>query len=115
MGNIPAAKISPRLEFGILKWYAGDTFSVQVNLNFTDRSGHAVTLTAEDTAQVRFYTVTGSTVEDLTFEDLSAGFVTLEFDEARSGKFPRGRYLYDIVVTHENVTTAAKGNRILVE
>lgn len=115
MGNIPAANVSPRLEYGTLKWYAGNTFSIQINLSFTDQSGHPVELTSEDTAEIRFYNDTGETVTDLNFTDLSAGYVILNFDETLSGKFPKGRYRYDIVVTHENVTTAAKGNRILVE
>lgn len=115
MGNVPAAKPSPRTEYGILKWYEGDTFCIQLNLTAKDPGGHEVALTAEDTAAINFYDCTRRKVTTMEFADLSAGFVTLDFPEDVSGKFTKGRYTYDVVLNHENITTVANNNRILVE
>ena len=115
MGNVPAARPSPRIEFGILKWYDGDTFTIRLDLEAKDSGGLPVTLTASDTAVIRFYNCCRIQVMEKSFTDLSGGYVSLEFDADTSNLFPAGRYSYDVIVTHGDVTTVVKNNKIFVE
>ena len=36
MTKLPAARPSPRVEGGVLRWYAGDTFKVTLRLELQD-------------------------------------------------------------------------------
>ena len=36
MNNLPRADLSPRIVNGVLKWYEGDTFSLQIDLELED-------------------------------------------------------------------------------
>ena len=66
MTKLPGAKPSPRIAGGVLRWYAGDTFSVTLALELRDQDGDPVTVGACDASKkltVRLSdapTVTGS-------------------------------------------------------
>ena len=85
MTKLPAARPSPRVAGGVLRWYAGDTFKVTLRLELQDQDGEAVTVGA-------------------------GNCVTLVFDETVNAKFPQGAYRYDILYTHGDKTTLARGN-----
>ena len=42
MTKLPGAKPSPRIAGGVLRWYAGDTFSVTLALELRDQDGETV-------------------------------------------------------------------------
>ena len=44
MTKLPGAKPSPRIAGGVLRWYAGDTFSVTLALELRDQDGDPVTV-----------------------------------------------------------------------
>lgn len=48
MTKLPAARPSPRVAGGVLRWYAGDTFKVTLRLELQDQDGEAVTVGADD-------------------------------------------------------------------
>ena len=48
MTKLPGAKPSPRIAGGVLRWYAGDTFSVTLALELRDQDGDPVTVGASD-------------------------------------------------------------------
>jgi hypothetical protein len=56
MTKLPGAKPSPRIAGGVLRWYAGDTFSVTLALELRDQDGDPVTVGASDSLTVSFLT-----------------------------------------------------------
>ena len=105
MTKLPAARPSPRVAGGVLRWYAGDTFKVTLRLELQDQDGEAVTVGADDSVTVRFYDEQNAPVHTFSFTG-----VTVVFDETVSAKFPQGAYRYDILYTHGDKTTLARGN-----
>ena len=55
MTKLPGAKPSPRIAGGVLRWYAGDTFSVTLALELRDQDGDPVTVGASDSLTVSFF------------------------------------------------------------
>ena len=55
MNRLPAARPSPRIAGGALRWYAGDTFSLTLQLELTDQDGEEVAIGASDSVTVSFY------------------------------------------------------------
>ena len=110
MTRLPAARPSPRIAGGVLRWYAGDTFSVTLVLELYDQDGEAVTVGASDSLTVRFYDASHTPVHTFCFDGVTDGQVTLTFDDSVSAKFPKGAYFYDIVYTHGDKTTLARDN-----
>ena len=102
MTKLPAARPSPRVAGGVLRWYAGDTFKVTLRLELQDQDGEAVT--------VRFSDEQNAPVHTFSFTGVTGNCVTLVFDETVSAKFPQGAYRYDILYTHGDKTTRARGN-----
>ena len=54
MTKLPGAKPSPRIAGGVLRWYAGDTFSVAHTFQFDRVTGGQATLTFDDTVSAKF-------------------------------------------------------------
>ena len=52
MTKLPGAKPSPRIAGGVLRWYAGDTFSVTLALELRDQDGDPVTVGASDSLTI---------------------------------------------------------------
>lgn len=117
MAKLPWAKMSPRIENGVLYWYAGDTFRLNLNLTLKDTTGETVTVGAEETLELTFYDRRRDTVKTLTWtgDDAADGFVTVVMDESASTLFPTGRYSYDLRLLGEERTTLIRGGRIIVE
>lgn len=110
MTKLPAARPSPRVAGGVLRWYAGDTFTITLRLELQDQDGEAVTVGADDSVTVRFYDEQNAPVHTFSFTGVTGNCVTLVFDETVSAKFPQGAYRYDILYTHGDKTTLAQGN-----
>lgn len=110
MAKLPAARPSPRVAGGVLRWYAGDTFCLTLRLELQDQDGEAVTVGTDDSVTVRFYDAQHVPVHTFSFTGAAENCVTLTFDETVSAKFPKGAYCYDILYTHGDKTTLARDN-----
>ena len=115
MIRLPAAKPSPRIESGVMRWYAGDTFSVTLVPELRDQDGEAVTIGASDSLTVRFFDASHEPVHTFQFDGMTDGRAMMTFDGTVSAKFPKGAYYYDTVYTHGEKTTLARDNRAFVE
>lgn len=115
MTKLPAAKPSPRIAGGVLRWYAGDTFSVTLILELSDQDGVPISIGTADSVCVSFFDASHAPVHVFQFDQMTGGQATLTFDEAVSAKFPKGAYYYDILYTHGDKTTLARDNRAEVE
>ena len=111
MTKLPGAKPSPRIAGGVLRWYAGDTFSVTLALELRDQDGETVSVGASDSLTVSFFDASHT----FQFDRVTGGQATLTFDDTVSAKFPRGAYFYDILYTHGDKTTLARDNRAAAE
>lgn len=117
MGNIPAARISPRIVNGVIYWYEGDTFDLELNLSLTDQNGYEVEI--PDDAEIlvvfrdereeiiREFEVSGAEIEN--------GAATIPFDEDMSALFYKGKYSYDVKYRWDRLQTVASDNEIIVE
>ena len=115
MTKLPGAKPSPRIAGGVLRWYAGDTFSVTLALELRDQDGDPVTVGASDSLTVSFFDASHAPVHTFQFDRVENDQVTLNFDATVTAKFTKGKYTYDIRYTHGDKTTLASGNRAFVE
>ena len=71
---------------------------------------HHLTLRTVWVVRVRFYDEQNAPVHTFSFTGVTGNCVTLVFDETVSAKFPQGAYRYDILYTHGDKTTLARGN-----
>ena len=115
MGTIPAAKQSPRIENDILKWYEGDTFTLNIELVLKDDSGSPVTITSTDTVTAIFYNERGDIVKTFTFQNITGNVISIEIDSESTSLFTKGKYIYDIKFSSSNLTTIANDNVLIVE
>ena len=115
MNCIPAAKQSPRLENGVVKWYEGDTFRLQLVLDIVDQDGEPVVIGENDTVTVSFQNDALTTVKEFTFTEVENNTVTMEFTSEVTALFPKGRYTYDVHYTGANRTTVCNDNKAEVE
>ena len=115
MTKLPGAKPSPRIAGGVLRWYAGDTFSVTLALELRDQDGETVSVGASDSLTVSFFDASHTPVHTFQFDRVTGGQATLTFDDTVSAKFPRGAYFYDILYTHGDKTTLARDNHAAAE
>ena len=60
MTKLPGAKPSPRIAGGVLRWYAGDTFSVTLALELRDQDGETVSVGASDSETLALHTLTST-------------------------------------------------------
>ena len=110
MNCIPSAKQSPRIENGVVKWYEGDTFALQLELDIVDQDGERVILAPEDTVTAVFRNDALSVVKEFTFTDVADNTITLAFDNTCTALFPAGHYTYDIRCIGTRRTTVCSGN-----
>lgn len=117
MAKLPWAKMSPRIENGVLCWFEGDTFRLNLILTLKDQDGEAVTVKTDETLELTFLDKRRDTVKILTFSgrEAAAGKVTVVVDGEMSALFPAGRYSYDLRLLGEERTTLIRGGTIVVE
>ena len=117
--DIPAAKPSPRFEFGTLCWYEGNVFRIVLEIGLMDQDGEQVHLKTGDAVTVRFYDAKMVLVKEFS-PTISGDTITLAFDKATTALFPEGAYTYDVEYEYTDEagarkTTLAKGNKCLVQ
>lgn len=115
IGILPNARMSPRLINGVIKWYAGDTFDLQLTIELMDQDGVGVEINDTDTVEVIFYDKNRCAVKTFSFTNIIDNTITLQFDETASKLFPCGEYTYDIYYIGGRRVTLANENRVVVE
>ena len=112
---IPGAYASPRIQEGVLRWYAGDTFELTIQIDLEDQDGEAVEIGPTDSVRLTFRDATRAEVYSQTFENVEGNQIALTVDAEVSAKFPKGTYTYDVELSHGERTTLARDNKIRVE
>lgn len=118
MSCLPHAEVSPRIEKGMLLWYLGDTFELDIHLDLIDQDREPVTLGEGAEVEVVFSRLNGKAVKTFSFDgdEIEDNTVTLVFDSEVSALFCKGEYTYDIYCTvGGHRTTLANDNRVAVE
>ena len=114
MSNLPSALSSPRIVNGVLKWYEGDTFTLDIELELIDQDGVAIDTSGKEVL-IKFYDRYEDLVKEFSFENLQNNTVSLDFNNEISALFPQGEYHYDVHYMADNRTTIAHSNNIIVE
>lgn len=115
MHNIPNAEMSPRVVNGVIRWYVGDTFELQVNLDLKDQDGEEIIIQSGQTVEFRFLDKQLHLVKSFVFDNVENNKVILDFDEDVTALFPKGNYTYDIYYDGAKRTTLADDNKVVVE
>ena len=115
MSQLSWARQSPRIENGILYFYEGDTFDLDLTLELTDQDGENITVAASSTVKVKFVNRQEVTVKELTFTNIEGNTVTLDFDSTCTALFPKGEYKYRVFYTAGERTTLCADNGCVVE
>lgn len=118
MAILPAAKPSPRIVEGVIYWYKGDTFQIDLALNIKDQDGESIDIQPQDIVKIVFFGFSkskGDTIAEIELEGIQNNVFSLNFTEELSRKFDRGVYLYDIYLTHNHRTTIVNDNIVKVE
>ena len=94
MSEIKPAKSSPRIENGVLRWYHGDSFQIEWEINLT-QNGRSYEFDENDELIFSFYRKPEKElVHQFTFTNIQDNMVTLDFTEEISSKFDVGYYSY---------------------
>lgn len=117
MAKLPWAKLSPRIENGVIFWYQGDTFHLHLHLELRDTEGLPITPGETDTMELCFYNKSMDPVTTVPFdaEAVAKGVLTVSMDEGMTALFPAGKYTYDLRLQGQQRTTLIRGGEILVE
>lgn len=109
-------KQSPRFENGMLCFYEGDTFDLELELNLTE-DGEPVAIKQDDLITLEFY---GDKCKDKTavasieFTNIENNKITLRWTPQFTANFKRGRYTYRMKYNSSYITTLVADNAILV-
>lgn len=95
--KIRSASPSPYISEGVLHWYEGDTFTLNLILSL-EAMGMDYTPVSGDTLEAKFFDDCGHLVKEFSKIDISSGTAQLVFDTLTSAKLQKGRYTYDLVV-----------------
>ena len=115
IGNLPRARMSPRLINGVLKWYAGDTWELQVDITLCDQDGENITIQSTDVIEFEFFNKKRDVVKKFTFTNVKNGSVVLVFDEETTALFPAGEYTYDVYYDGYTRKTLSNDSIAIVE
>lgn len=113
--NLPGSCHSPRISGGVLKWYEGDTFELQVRMELTDETGAEIRIEPAHRVRFVFRNACRKTVCEMPFQGIEANTVILRFTEDVSALFPKGRYTYDVIYEGAVRRSLASDAPILVE
>ncbi len=115
MNNIPNAEASPRIVNGVIRWYEGDTFRLQLELDIDDQDGAAYSITDSDTVSIVFRDRSNHVVKEFRFDHIVDNSVTMVFNSEVTALFPKGIYSYDVLFRGQERTTFANDNKVVVE
>lgn len=98
--QIPSAMISPQNDGGVLKFYEGDTFTMNLHLDLKDQDGEPIHFDNEtDTLKLSFYNKRNTKVKEFDFggegEEVTDDTCIIEFDDTVTAFFPKGEYHFD--------------------
>ena len=113
--SIPAAAACPRMSGGVLKWYEGDVFDLQVQIELTDERGEVLPFEAEHTVTFVFRDRCRRVVCELCYTGIENNTVTVRITEPLTALFPAGSYTYDVIYEGVGRRTLARNAPILVE
>ena len=113
--SLPAASASPRITGGVLKWYAGDVFDLQVRLELTDQDGTAIQIAPGDTVTFVFRNACREPVYEVAFTEIEDNTLVLRFGEQEAALFSPGSYTYDVIYKGAVRRTLASDAPVLVE
>ena len=109
---IKQAEQSPRIENGVIRWYYGDTFKLELELEFTNDNGDIVNIQPTDEISISFKNHRDTVIYENTF---NTNTITLDMTEELSQKFKVGEYYYTVKLNSEYITTLMKNNKVVVE
>lgn len=102
MGNLASARLSPEIVAAELRWYHGDTFTINFHLNLVDIDGERVELLPGDSVSVTLLDATRQPVDiGETVLDREQAIVTWELGRERSMSIAKGKYALSIVLCHD--------------
>ena len=113
--SLPSAAAAPRIDGGVLKWYAGDTFDLQVQLELKDEHGEEIEIAAEHKLVFLFRDLRRRLLYELMFTDITDNTVVVRFTEPVTALIPKGRYTYDVIYYGTSRRTLAHDAPIWVE
>ena len=134
---VPAPQ-SPRMDNGVLKWFYGDTFAVDMVINLVEQEvgedgnlvNRLINFDESDQIVVTFFNARKEVVHSFISKNISNDeksefyhTVSLDFTKDVSHKFCRGRYTYCVKYVHKDgdrtvstdITTICVNNRAEVE
>lgn len=115
MTSLPSARSSPRIINGVLKWYEGDTFTLDLELQLEDQDGTAIDIASADTVDIVFSNRSDDIIKDFEFTNIKNNTVTIVVDAEVSALFTAGEYKYNVIYKGSNRTTIAHDNDVIVE
>lgn len=134
---VPAPQ-SPRMDNGVLKWFYGDTFAVDMVINLSEQImgndgeiiDRLVDFAPDDQIVVTFFNSRKEVVHSFIAKNISNDegtenyhTITLDFTKDISHKFCKGRYTYCTKYVHKengeavstDITTICVNNKVEVE
>lgn len=112
---IKCAEKSPRIcNDGSIRWYEGDTFELEFNLNFTDDNGDPVPTAADDKIEI---CIRDKISNKSVYETAVVGTnkLIISIDENATKNFTVGEYYYCVKRNSNYITTIMRKNKIVVE
>ena len=113
--NLPNAEQSPRIVNGVLRWYEGDTFEIDIDLDLKDQDGEPIVIAPGDEVQITFADKSLQEVKTFYFTGIENNNVKLVFDADVTALFHKGIFTYDIIYKGVERTTLANDNKVVVE
>lgn len=104
---------SPRFEGGELHFFAGDTFSLQLNLT-VKKNGTQIDIGPEDKIHLVFKK-NDVELHEMTFENIENNTLYINWDKELTRLFRRGNYEGSVVFENGYVRTILNDFRICVE
>lgn len=113
--TIPGAKVSPRIENGVLIFYEGDTFKLNIEIELKLQSGETVSIASSEQICFEIFDHRGVELWSKTFTGVTNNTIAFEMDEEMVDLFHEGEYSYTIYYNGSYTTTVAAQNKIVVE
>lgn len=111
---IKCAEKSPRIcKDGSIRWYAGDTFILHFNLEFSDDDGNNVPTNSSDEITICFRDALNNVVHEEKV--VGTNVLTLNIDEETTKSFKQGEYHYCVRRNADFITTLMRKNKVVVE
>ena len=115
MANVPAAKQSPRVEDGVIKWYQGDTFKIKFIVTIKDKeTQEVIPLQNGDVITITFVNH-GTHIKVYSFTEFEDNSFELFVNDTDTLLFKKGTYRYKITHFRDYNRTIVDDNLCVVE